>query len=288
MLYITYTLNFLLMLALPFALAAYLARRLGTRWGLIWAGAVSFIGSQLVHQPLGVLLTNLGLFKPAASGWPLVIYAAELGLWAALCEELARYLVLRFWLKRDRSWRSALMFGAGHGGTESFIMGLMAAAAAINLFVARSVDPARLGVTPDQRAAVQARVAAAFAVPVLYPLTGAYGRVTALAAHMFLAVLVMQVFLRRNILWLAAAIFWHALTDGLTTYVQRAYASAPYGIYLTETVITLLAIIGVILIFRLRQLEPLPVDAAPAAAAPPLAPLPPPPVDDQPHRTKYD
>jgi len=269
MLYVTYTLNFLLMIAMPFALAAFLARRLGARWGLIWAGAVSFISSQIVHQPLGILLTNLGLFKPAPSGWPLVIYAAELGLWAALCEELARYLVLRFWLKRDRSWRSALMFGAGHGGAESVLLGLTAAVGAINLFVARNVDPARLGATPDQQAAVQARVAAAFAVPVLYPLIGAYGRVMALAAHMFLAILVMQVFLRRNILWLVAAIFWHALTDGLTTYVQTIYAGTPYRVFLTEAVITLLAVIGVILIFRLRQREPLPVDAASAEATPP-------------------
>jgi uncharacterized membrane protein YhfC len=269
------------MIAMPFALAALLARRLGARWGLIWVGAVSFIGSQIVHQPLGILLTNLGLFKPAPSGWPLVIYAAELGLWAALCEELARYLVLRFWLKRDRSWRSALMFGAGHGGAESVLLGLTAALAAINLFVARNVDPARLGATPDQQAAVQARVAAAFAVPVLYPLMGAYGRVTALAAHMFLAVLVMQVFLRRNILWLVAAIFWHALTDGLTTYVQTIYAGTLYGVVLTEAVITLLAIIGVILIFRLRQPEPLPVDATSAEATPPR-----PATDDQLDRKK--
>jgi len=274
MLYVTYTLNFLLMIGLPFALAAFLARRLGKRWGLIWVGAASFVGSQVVHQPLGILLTNLGLFKPAASGWPLVVYAAELGLWAALCEELARYLVLRFWLKRDRSWRSALMFGAGHGGAESVLLGLTAAVGVINLFVARNVDPARLGATPDQVAAVQARVAAAFAVPVLYPLMGAYGRVTALAAHMFLAVLVMQVFLRRNILWLVAAIFWHALTDSLTTYVQTIYAGTPYRVFLTEAVITLLAVIGVILIFRLRQPEPLPVDAASAEATPPPA-LPP-------------
>jgi len=282
MLYVTYTLNFLLMIGLPFALAAFLARRLGTRWGLIWVGAATFVGSQLVHQPLGILLTNLGLFKPATSGWPLVVYAAELGLWAALCEELARYLVLRFWLKRDRSWRSALMFGAGHGGAESVLLGLTAALTAINLFIERNVDPARLGLTGDKLIAVQAHVAQAFSVPVLYPLTGAYGRVTALAAHMFLAVLVMQVFLRRNILWLVAAIFWHALTDGLTTYVQTIYAGTPYGVYPTEVVITLLAIIGVILIFRLRQPEPAPVDAASAQATSPR-----PETDDRLNRTKY-
>ena len=282
MLYVTYTLNFLLMMAMPFALAAFLAQRLGTRWGLIWAGAASFIGSQVVHQPVGILLTNLGLFKLATSGWPLVIRASELGLWAALCEELARYLVLRFWLKRDRSWRAALMFGAGHGGAEAFLLGLTAAVAAINLFVVRNVDPARLGLTGDRLTAAQAEVARAFSVPVLYPLQGAYGRVMALAAHLFLSVLVMQVFLRRNILWLVAAIFWHALTDFLTVYVQAIYAGTPYSVYLTEATITLLAIIGVVLIFRLRQPEPPPVATVSAEAT-----LPQPATKDSLDRTKH-
>jgi uncharacterized membrane protein YhfC len=282
MLYVTYTLNVLLMLALPFALAAFLARRLGVRWGLFWVGAVTFIASQLVHQPLGILLTNLGLIRPATSGWPLVLYAIELGLLAGLCEELARYLVLRFWLKRDRSWNSALMFGAGHGGAETFIMGVMAAVAVINLFVLRNVDPARLGLTGDRLIAAQAQVASAFSVPVLYPLREAYSRVMALAAHMFLAVLVMQVFQRRNILWLVAAILWHTLTDSLTVYVQTLYAGTPYAVILTEAIITLLAIIGLIWMFRLRLPELLPV----AAATPPAQP-PRPASDDQPDQPKH-
>ena len=71
MLYVTYTLNFLLMLAMPFLLAAFLARRLPVRWGLFWVGAVTFIGSQIVHIPLNVLLGRLGVLTAATAGWPL-------------------------------------------------------------------------------------------------------------------------------------------------------------------------------------------------------------------------
>ena len=173
MLYITYTLNALLMMGLPFALAAFLARRLGTRWGLIWVGAVTFIASQVVHIPLNAVLGQLGVIQPATTGWPLVWYAAVLGLTAGLCEELARFLVLRFWLKRDRSWNAALMFGAGHGGVEAVIFGALAAIQTLNIFILRNVDPAQLRVTPDKLAAVQAQIAAAWSVPVLYPLVGA-------------------------------------------------------------------------------------------------------------------
>jgi len=257
MLYVTYTLNFLLMLGMPFLLAAFLARRLGTRWGLVWVGAVTFIASQIVHIPLLNLLSQLGVLKAAASGWPLVWYATVLGLMAGLCEELARYLVLRFWLKRDRSWGSALMFAAGHGGVESVIVGLITASGAISLFVLSNVDPARLGVTAAQLPLLQRQLAAFWGAPVLFPLLGAFERVSALSTHLFLATLVMQTFLRKNLLWLLAAILWHTLVDALSVYVVATAGAVP-----TEIAIAVLALIGLALMFALRTPEPLPVPAS--------------------------
>ena len=273
MLYITYTLNFVLMIGMPFLLAAFLARRLHVRWGLFWVGTLTFIASQVVHLPLNAVLGRLGLIPtvPPTSGWPLIELAILLGLSAGLCEELARFLVLRFWLKRDRSWRVALMFGAGHGGVEAFIVGVITAISTINIFVLRNVDPARLGVPADKVADIQAQIAAAWSVPLLYPLLGAVERVSAISTHLFLAVLVMQVFIRRNYLFLVAAILWHALTDGLAVY-----AVAAWGVLPTEAAIGVLAVIGLALLFALRTPEP--IDTAPGEATlpPPLAsgPLP--------------
>jgi uncharacterized membrane protein YhfC len=285
MLYVTYTLNFVLMIGMPFLLAAFLARRLHVRWGLFWVGTVTFIGSQVVHLPLNALLGRLGVIKAATTGSALVWYAVLLGLSAGLCEELARYLVLRFWLKRDRSWRSALMFGAGHGGVESFIVGVITAVGTINIFVLRNIDPAKLGVSADKIPAIQAQIAAAWGVPPLYPLLGAVERVSAISTHLFLAVLVMQVFIRHNYLYLVAAILWHALTDGVAVY-----AGSTWGVLPTEAAIAVLALIGLALMFALRQLEPIVV-------APGEATLPPPPASgpllagdasaDQLDRTKF-
>jgi uncharacterized membrane protein YhfC len=265
MLYVTYTLNFLLMIGMPFVLAAFLARRLGTRWGLVWVGAVTFVASQVVHIPLNALQGQLGIIQPASTGWPLVAYAAVLGLTAGLCEELARYLVLRFWLRRDRSWNAALMFATGHGGVEAVIFGVLAALSTINIFVLRNVDPATLGVPADQLPAIQAQIAAAWNVPVLYPLLAAFERVSAISTHLFLAVLVMQAFTRRNLLWLGAAILWHALTDGLAVF-----AISTWGVVPTEASIAVLALIGLGLMFALRQPEPPAVSAPPGEASRPL------------------
>jgi len=172
---------------------------------------------------------------------------------------LAAFLVLRFWLKRDRSWRSALMFGAGHGGVESIIVGLITAAGVINIFVYSNVDLAQLGVTAAQLPKVQAQIAAAWAVPPLYPLLGAAERVSPISTHLFLAVLVMQVFLRRNYLFLATAILWHALTDGVAVYAASTWGALP-----TEAAIAVLALVGLGLLFALRAPEP--IDAAPGPA----------------------
>ena len=274
MLYITYTLNALLMMGLPFGLAVFLARRLGTRWGLVWVGAVTFVASQVVHIPLNAVLGQIGVIHPAQAGWPLVWYAVVLGLSAGVCEELARYLVLRFSLKRDRSWNAALMFGAGHGGVEAVIFGALAAIQTLNIFILRNVDPAQLGVPADKLAAVQAQIAAAWNVPVLYPLVGALERVSAISTHLFLTVLVMQVFTRRSHLWLLAAILWHALTDGVAVF-----AVSTWGVLPTEAAIGVLALVGLGLMFALRQPEPPAVAAWPGAASLPqpatAAPLPP-------------
>ena len=128
MLYLTHALNGLLMIGLPLALGAFLARRLGVGWRLFWIGAVTFVASQVVHLPLNIGLTRVAaggyLPKPPAE-WKLAANAAILGLTAGLCEETARYLVYRWWLKSARTWRDGLMFGAGHGGIEAMIFGTL-------------------------------------------------------------------------------------------------------------------------------------------------------------------
>ena len=114
MLEFLYTANFLLMLLLPLGLALFLTRRFRLGWGLVGAGALTFLASQVVHLPLNAGLT--ALFRagwlpapPPAWTWfnPVV-----LGLTSGGCEELARYAAYQWALRRTRTWRQALAFGA--------------------------------------------------------------------------------------------------------------------------------------------------------------------------------
>jgi uncharacterized membrane protein YhfC len=263
--YVTYSLNFLLMLATPFMLGAFLARRMGTRWDLFWAGAATFIASQAVHLPLNALLLpafQRGVAAGLPYTWQQPATAIALGLSAGLCEELARYLALRFWLKDVRTWRPALMFGAGHGGIEAVILGALAALTATNIFMLRNVDPAQLGVRADQVPTVIAQIDALWRLPWFMPLLGAVERAFTLAIHLGLTILVLQAFTRRNPLWLLAAIGWHTLVDAGVLILLPAW-----GPVWTEVAIGVAALVSLGFVFALRQSEP----ELPAPA--PLPPL---------------
>lgn len=254
MLYVTYALNFLLMMLLPLGLGFWLYKRLGTPWRLFIIGAVTFIASQVVHIPLlwGLTaLVNAEGFPVVPRAYALVFNAVVLGLAAGLCESLARYLVLRFWLKSARTWRAALMFGAGHGGIEAIIFGVLAGLSFVNLVALKGMDLSTLGLPADQLAKLAKDVALYWSAPWYLSLLGAVERVFALCLHLAATVLVLQALTRRNLLWLGAAVVWHSLADGL-----GVFAAGTVGVYQTEAVIGAMALASLGIIFALRPRQP--------------------------------
>jgi uncharacterized membrane protein YhfC len=272
MLYVTYALNGLLMIGLPLALGFFLSRKFGTKWNLFALGALTFFGSQVVHIPLLQGLTALFKSKVLPTppvAWQLVFNAVVLGLAAGLCEELARYLVLRRWARSARTWRDALMFGAGHGGLEAIIFGGLVLVSYVNMAAVRNVDTATLGLSADQQALLARQLAAYWSAPWYITLLGAVERLFALCLHLSLSVMVMQAFTRKNRLWLGAAIAWHALTDACAVLGQ----GAGLGPLQLEGIVGAFALASLVIIFVLRPRRPEPVvEVAPSvilAGAPP-------------------
>lgn len=246
-------LNGLLMIALPLGLGVFLARRLGPRWGLYGAGAVTFIASQVLHVPFNAWILNPRLeglgFGARGLSRELIVSAILLGLSSGVFEEGARYLTLRFWQQQARSWRQALMIGAGHGGAEAIIVGILALMAFFQAVAYRGADLAAI-VPAEQLAAAEAQIEAYWAAPWPEALLGAVERAFSLVVHLALAVMVMRVFTRRNRLWLAAAIGWHALVNILAVIgVQTVGAVA------TEGIVGVMALLSLGLIFLLRDKE---------------------------------
>ena len=215
-----------LMFAVPVVLAIGLRKRWDLPWMLVIAGAVTFIGSQVVHLPLNAGITalfRLEVLPPIPDGWKLPFNAIVGGLTAGICEEVARYLVMRFWAKECWTWQQALVFGAGHGGIESILVGLLVGVTLANMVVMRSAGPESLGLDGEQAALLAQAVEAFWETPWYMPLLAAFERLMAMTLHLALSVTVMRVFSTGRLWLLGAAILWHTAFNAAGVYAQGTW-----------------------------------------------------------------
>jgi uncharacterized membrane protein YhfC len=261
MIELTYALDSFLMIAMPVGLAIFLTRRWKHMGRIWWIGALTFVFSQVGHIPFNALITpvfnrsDLLALHPSVQ---LFLQALFYGLSAGIFEEGARYLVLRFWLKDARSWRAGVLFGAGHGGAEAVIFGVLVLYTLLRLLAVRDLTPEQLAQTvgPDNVALAQTQITAFWTAPWHMIMLGALERLFTIPCQIAMAVLVMQVFIRKQIGWLFAAIGYHALIDGVAVFgVSRL------NVYEIEAIIGGFAILSVVIIFILRRSEPQPVVA---------------------------
>lgn len=237
--------------AIPIALGVVLRRRLGTRVWLFVLGALTFLGSQLVHLPLlyGVDAAVKAWLPPPPPSW-VWLTPLLLGFLAGVCEEPARYLALRFALRRDedRGREGALMLGAGHGGVEAMLIGASVLLSLINLVIMREVDAQSL-ITLSMGAMDEAAASAAVEQVQAYwtgslfmPLLAPFERTIAIALHVSMSALVAHG-VRRRALWpLVAAIGWHTAADAVTAFgAQQGWSAIVLELVLAAMVMPVAA-----------------------------------------------
>lgn len=258
-----YALSYLLMLGMPIALGVWIARRRGAGWALFGMGALTFIASQVLHIPFNWLILQRWRLLPidTAVTLNLVLLAAFAGLSAGVFEEGARYVTYRWWAKKARTWGRGLMLGAGHGGVESILLGLLAALNVGALAFMRGGWLLEL-VPAAQLPLLEQVFTAVFDVPWYMALFPAVERLFAICAHLALSLLVMQCFVRGQRRWLGIAVLWHAAFNFVALF-----AVVRWGAVAAEGLLGVAALLSLGLIFALRtpeppvsMPEPLPVD----------------------------
>jgi uncharacterized membrane protein YhfC len=243
MLVIAYVVNFLGMILLPVFSWIYFARKFKLSWKLLLAGGLTFIASQIPHIPLVLALT------PTFQSWGLPAFAAALGILAGIFEETSRYILFRRVLKKSRSWSEGVFVGLGHGGTEAFILGLLAAVAFINLLVYRNIDLSTIPSIPaSQLELARQQVDAYWSAPLYVALLGMIERLFAICLHVALSVMVLYAIANNRPIWFWIAVVWHATVDGLAVFLG-GHQIGPLAI---EGVIGLFAIVSLWVAFSLR------------------------------------
>lgn len=252
-LYFTYPVSAIYIFVISIGLGFFLSRKFGLSWRLFWIGAATFILSQVGHIPFNAGLTALfqnGILPSPPAAWQLVFNAIVLGLSAGLFEEISRFAVYRWWVKDARSWGRGLLLGAGHGGIEAMLVGGLLLVSFFYMFAIKDADLAGL-VPLDQLPLAQEQVDAYWSATWYDSLLGAVERSFTLPAHLAFSILVLQVFLRRQLRWLWFSVAWHALLNAITLFI-----AGTWNIYLAELALGILAFINIGIIFKLRQPEP--------------------------------
>ena len=252
MLYITYTLDILLMIAIPIALGIFLVRKydLEGRWW--WIGAVVYIVSQIILQPLenyviNPYLNGLSYSSNLPSIEVLIFGGLVLGFCAGVCEELLRYAMLRWWAKDARSFESSLLLGTGQGGAASIALACVVLYNFVNMALFRNRDLTTL-VPADQVQTFQSLLTAFWSAPWYYTLREAIGQIFLLSIEICLAVMVLQTFVRKQWYWVALAIGFHSLVEFARVIVLNLSSNE----YVMNAVLGVFAICSVLIIFALR------------------------------------
>ena len=239
----------------PFVLAIIARSRLHIGWRYFWYGALVFAVFQIFTRvPAVTVLNNVLASQLNASAPFRFTWYAILALTAGLFEEVGRYVGYRVLMRREeKTWHKAVMYGIGHGGIESIvIVGLLGLLSLFNIVVTSTLNLNIL--TPSQHATVVHQFALLNAQPVWYPLLGMWERLWTLPVHIALSVMVLQVFRRKNIVWLWLAIFAHAVVDFTSVEIVQVLGASNTTSLITEGVIALFGIVALVIIWRLRDI----------------------------------
>lgn len=251
MIIVTSSISILGMIVLPILLGFWLTRKFKLSWKLFFAGAVTFIASQILHIPfLGGMtaLFNNGTLPSPPAAWATAFNAVFLGLAAGVFEETSRWALFKFFLKDKRAWNEGVLVGAGHGGVEAFLLGVMGAFTLINMIVLKNVDVSALGIPADQLAAAQQQVTEFWSSPAYVGLLGLVERLFAITLHVALSVMVLYSLVCKTPLWFWLAVLWHAVVDAAAVYMLPIV-----GALGVEGIVAAMALVSLAILFGLRK-----------------------------------
>jgi len=248
-------LNFVLMIGIPVFLAMKIYRLGKSGFRPIWIGAVVFVLSQVGHIPFNQFLMvpfleARGISPASGDGIPLIVFGLAVGLSAGIFEEVARYFALRLWLKKDHQEILPVKYGAGHGGVEALLLGLLGLVAFVQVLVLGG-EGALTGFEPEQAALIQSQLEIYWAVPWQHSLLGAWERISAMAFHIGASIMVYKSIVEKKPAWLVIALLGHTVLDALAVI-----GVSKMDLVLLESVIFVFALVWLRWSWMVRAKDP--------------------------------
>ncbi len=194
------------------------------------AGALVFLVSQVVLRlPWQI---PLGRWVQGHPEWliPFLLFSS---LTAGLFEESGRWLGYRYLLQKERSVRIGVMFGLGHGALEAILLAGLPLAGLLVAWVM-----AARGWLPSAPAVEALRQQTA-ALDGWKVLLAALERASAMAAHVGLSLIVLQIWMRGGMRWLILAVVLHTMVNAVAAILVIVLHLSPL---IGELVLVILAL----------------------------------------------
>lgn len=209
--------------ALPIVLPIVLYKKLRAKVPFFFWGCACFVVFALILEAIFhqlILSTALGA-GIQGNIWSYALYG---GLAAGIFEELGRFAVLSFLVKRGAEPQDALMFGAGHGGIEALLV--IGLAYVNNLIYALLINAGMgefllFGLDEATTALVVGVFTELSATPPAIFLAAGFERIVTVAFHIAATVIVFYGVKKKRFGYVLLAVALHALLDAMALLVMN-------------------------------------------------------------------
>lgn len=241
------TISLFICVILPIILLFIWRKKTGARFTSALFGAGTFIVFALILESIlhNVILQIMG--QDAFMSLP--FYAIYGGLAAGTFEEVGRYIVMRFFMKKNLDKKESIMFGIGHGGIESIL--LVGITSITNLVFAFTINAGQgnkliEGLTPGLQQQMFDQVSTLWTTAPPLTLVSALERVFAITFHICASYLVYRAIKDKKFVLCLLAVLLHALMDGLVVTISRTTGS----VFLSEAFVGVFALVFAVFTIR--------------------------------------
>jgi len=227
----------------PLIAAVVWRRRTGAAWTVFGAGALVFFISQgVLRIPWQALLAKWVYQQGDSRPGLQLAFVIFSSFTAGLFEETGRYVGYRKLIKTTRDLRGSVMYGLGHGGIESILLVGLSMAGLLVAGVLASMGKIPPGPAYDGIAKQLGGLSFGLA------LLGGVERLSALATHVGLSLVVLQAFTRGGAKWVLLSIALHTSVNTFGVLAAKLGSGA-----LAEVAIALMAAAILITGVRLQR-----------------------------------
>lgn len=215
--------SLLLSVGLPIFLCVFIYKKTKAWVPAFFIGCGIFVGfAMILEQILHMIVLNVTGSVLQDNIW---LYGLYGGLAAALFEETGRWIAMKFCLKKHLTRENALMYGAGHGGIEAFL--ILGMSSMSNLITAAMINGGLMEKTmsalePAQQELTYNQLSVLWTTPAYQFYLAPVERISAIALQIALSILVYSAVKTGKKLYLAAAFGIHFAVDFLTVVCASA------------------------------------------------------------------